>query len=144
MVRALRDIGITCRDDERTPRDWSGMVSKFTELCIDCARPRELAEFWSSVLDYPIVADEEEDEVEIKGADDSGPSLLFVVVPEGKAAKNRLHIDVNPVDRSQAEEVERVLALGARKIDIGQGEVGWVVMADPEDNEFCILQTQAS
>ncbi|CAN5728359.1 VOC family protein [soil metagenome] len=119
------------------------MVSKFTELCIDCARPRELAYFWSSVLDYSIVSDEE-DEVEIKGADDSGPSLLFAPVPEGKSVKNRLHIDVNPVDRSQAEEVERVLALGARKVDIGQGDVDWVVLADPEDNEFCILRTQVS
>jgi hypothetical protein len=117
------------------------MTGKFTELCIDCARPRELAEFWSAVLDYPIT-DEDEDSVEIRGGEGSGPSLLFVEVPEAKTVKNRLHIDVNPVDRTQADEVERVLALGARKVDIGQGDVSWVVLADPEGNEFCILRTQ--
>ncbi|HYI43922.1 MAG TPA: VOC family protein, partial [Actinomycetota bacterium] len=56
------------------------------------------------------------------------------------SVKNRLHIDVSPRDRDQAEEVERIIELGARRIDIGQGEVSWVVLADQEDNEFCVLR----
>jgi hypothetical protein len=68
------------------------------------------------------------------------PTLVFIKVPESKAVKNRLHIDVSPIDRGQDEEVERLLALGARRVDIGQGEQSWVVLADPEDNEFCVLR----
>ncbi|MPY85727.1 MAG: hypothetical protein GEV00_21070, partial [Actinophytocola sp.] len=59
--------------------------------------------------------------------------------PEDKQVKNRLHIDVNPTDREQADEVARLLALGARHVDVGQGDVSWVVLADPEGNEFCVL-----
>jgi len=69
------------------------------------------------------------------------PTIVFVPVPERKSVKNRVHIDVNPIDRTQAEEVERLEALGARRVDVGQGDVGWVVMADPEGNEFCVLRS---
>ncbi|WP_413755419.1 VOC family protein [Streptomyces sp. MMBL 11-3] len=65
-------------------------------------------------------------------------------VPEGRAAKNRLHLDVSPVDRSTEDEVARLLALGAGKTDVGQGAGRtWEVVADPEDNEFCVLRTPA-
>jgi hypothetical protein len=68
------------------------------------------------------------------------PTLTFARVPEGKTVKNRLHLDVNPTDREQDEEVRRLLGLGARHADVGQGpDVSWVVMADPEGNEFCVL-----
>jgi hypothetical protein len=61
-------------------------------------------------------------------------------VPEGKTVKNRLHLDVNPTDREQDEEVRRLLDLGARYADVGQtGDESWVVLADPEGNEFCVL-----
>jgi hypothetical protein len=67
------------------------------------------------------------------------PDLLFLEVPEAKSVKNRLHLDLRPDD--QTAEVERVIALGARRVDVGQsGDVGWVVLADPEDNEFCVLR----
>jgi hypothetical protein len=66
------------------------------------------------------------------------PDILFLAVPDTKVAKNRLHFDLRPAD--QAAEVARLLELGARQKDIGQGEVSWVVMADPEDNEFCVLR----
>ena len=57
-----------------------------------------------------------------------------------KSVKNRLHLDVNPTDREQDEEVRRLLGLGARRADVGQtGDEGWVVLADPEGNEFCVL-----
>lgn len=69
------------------------------------------------------------------------PTLVFGPVPEAKSVKNRLHIDVSPVDCSRDEEVERLLGLGSSHVDIGQGEQSWVVLADPEGNEFCVLRT---
>ena len=67
------------------------------------------------------------------------PAVAFVLVPETKSVKNRLHLDLTPVDRDQQEEVSRLEALGARRVDIGQLDAPWVVMADPEDNEFCVM-----
>ena len=115
------------------------MPVRFTELCIDCSDPQGLAEFWSAVLDYKIT-EADDDGVAIQGPEGSGPLLLFVKVPEDKTVKNRLHIDVSPSNGNQEQEVERILDLGARRIDIGQGDVSWVVMADPEGNEFCVLR----
>jgi hypothetical protein len=123
------------------------MTSKFTELAIDCADPGGLARFWSSVLDYEVL-DEAEEVVSIgspavpEGKSRRGPvppTLTFARVPEGKTVKNRLHLDVNPTDREQDEEVRRLLDLGARHADVGQGDESWVVLADPEGNEFCVL-----
>jgi hypothetical protein len=65
--------------------------------------------------------------------------LNTCVEPEGKTVKNRIHVDVSPTDREQADEVRRLLDLGARPADVGQGDVSWVVLADPEGNEFCVL-----
>ncbi|HSS09235.1 MAG TPA: VOC family protein, partial [Acidimicrobiales bacterium] len=70
----------------------------------------------------------------------SRPTLVFVPVPDAKTVKNRLHIDLNPVGADQETELERLMALGARPVDIGQGEQSWVVLADPEGNEFCLLR----
>lgn len=126
------------------------MSSKFTELAIDCHDPRRLADFWCAVLGYEV-REEDEDGVSIsapeltEGKDRRGPippMLTLLAVPESKSVKNRLHIDVNPTDREQGEEVERLLDLGARHVDIGQGEQSWVVLTDPEGNEFCVLQTR--
>jgi hypothetical protein len=72
------------------------------------------------------------------------PTLVFVRVPESKIVKNRLHLDVSPIDGSTEDEVTRLLGLGATRADVGQGpNQGWVVMADPEGNEFCVLRTLA-
>jgi Glyoxalase-like domain len=124
------------------------MASKFTELAIDCADPGGLARFWCSVLDYQVQA-EDDGLVTIgspmvpDGTNRRGPVpplLTFARVPEGKTVKNRLHLDLSPTDREQADEVARLLGLGARHADVGQGPgVSWVVMADPEGNEFCVL-----
>lgn len=123
------------------------MTSKFTELAIDCADPHALARFWCSVLGYEV-QDEDEETVTIgsslvsDGKNHLGPvppTLTFAKVPEGKTLKNRLHLDVNPTDREQDDEVRRLLDLGARRADVGQGEESWVVLADPEGNEFCVL-----
>ncbi|MEU8097066.1 VOC family protein [Streptomyces rubiginosohelvolus] len=128
------------------------MAGKFTELAIDCADPAALARFWCSVLDYEVQGVEEGEEVVTigppsvpEGKNRPGPvppALTFARVPEGKTLKNRLHIDVNPTDREQDEEVERLLALGARRADVGQGGASWVVLTDPEGNEFCVLATR--
>src|SRR5579871_139449 len=125
------------------------MTSRFTELVIDCHRPEELAAFWCAVLGYEII-DRQDGDVEIASwhptaeavrAQVNPPTLLFQKVPESKTVKNRLHLDVSPIDRGRDEEVERLLALGARHVDIGQGEQSWVVLADPEGNEFCVLRS---
>src|SRR5690242_5922310 len=111
------------------------MSSKFTELAIDCADPNRLARFWCSVLDYEV-RDEDSEIVTIGppavSTDDRGPvppTLTFARVPESKTVKNRLHLDVSPSDREQADEVRRLLDLGARRADVGQGDQSWVVLA---------------
>jgi Glyoxalase-like domain len=123
------------------------MTSKLTELAIDCADPDGLARFWSAVLDYErYEAADESVTIGPPGAsEDEGrpgpvpPILTFARVPEAKTVKNRLHFDVNPSDREQDDEVRRLLDLGARHADVGQGDESWVVLADPEGNEFCVL-----
>jgi glyoxalase superfamily protein len=124
------------------------MASKFTELAIDCADPHGLAGFWCSVLDYEVQNEEDDGSVTIgspavpEGKSRPGPvppTLTFAPVPEPKTVKNRLHVDVNPTDREQDAEVSRLLDLGARRADVGQGDASWVVLADPEGNEFCVL-----
>jgi hypothetical protein len=131
------------------------MTSRLTETNIDCADPVRLAEFWCAALGYVVTLTEPDfleiappgrSDAEILDAVRQGPivpSLTFGVVPEGKTAKNRVHLDISPIDCTQAEEVARLEALGARRVDIGQGEQSWVVMADPEDNEFCVLRSLA-
>ena len=125
------------------------MASKFTELAIDCADPAGLARFWCAVLDYEVQDDDGivtiGSPVVRDGKDRLGPvppTLTFAHVPEGKTVKNRLHLDVNPTDREQDDEVRRLLDLGARRADVGQGDESWVVLADPEGNEFCVLASR--
>jgi predicted enzyme related to lactoylglutathione lyase len=115
------------------------MSSRWYSVVIDAADPARLARWWAEVLGYKI-AFEASDEVAIMPADRThpGPGLVFVPVPEAKTVKNRLHIDLNP--DNQEAEVERLVDMGARRVDVGQGdEVSWVVLADPEGNEFCVL-----
>jgi len=80
--------------------------------------------------------------------DGVAPDLLFLRVPEAKAGKNRLHLDLRPGGMTgqgdQAAEIARLEGLGARRVDLGQGEVSWVVMADPEGNEFCVLRAPSA
>ncbi len=116
------------------------MPSRFYTVVIDSGDPAVLARFWAAVLDWQIVF-EAPDEVVIAKGEDMYPGLVFVPVPEAKGIKNRLHIDLVPDDRDA--EVERVLALGASRADVGQDdEVTWVVLADPEGNEFCVLSAR--
>jgi hypothetical protein len=91
------------------------------------------------VLGWPVVDADGFFWLSATGEPTSPPLLVFVPVPEAKTVKNRVHLDVNPSGCDQAEELERLLALGARRVDVGQGDQPWVVLADPEGNEFCLL-----
>jgi predicted enzyme related to lactoylglutathione lyase len=117
------------------------MASRWYHLVIDAKDPAALARFWAAVLGYQILYEGPGELVIGTGAHDY-PGICFVPVPEDKAGKNRLHIDLDPDDRDA--EVERILALGARHADVGQGDVSWVVLADPEGNEFCVLRSHRS
>jgi catechol 2,3-dioxygenase-like lactoylglutathione lyase family enzyme len=111
-------------------------------LCIDSADPLKIARFWAAALGWRL---EYENDSEVvleppEGSPEDGvaPDLLFLKVDDPKTVKNRLHLDLRP--RDQAAEVARLEALGARRADVGQGDVSWVVLADPDGNEFCVLK----
>jgi catechol 2,3-dioxygenase-like lactoylglutathione lyase family enzyme len=112
-------------------------------LCLDTTDPARLASFWEAALGWRRTYDKD-DEVVLEppeGSPEDGivPDLLFLRVPQNKADKNPLHLDLRPDD--QAAEVARLERLGARRVDIGQGaDASWVVMADPAGNEFCVLR----
>jgi hypothetical protein len=107
---------------------------------ITCDGTREVGYFWSEALGWPLVWDQDE-ETAIRAPDGTGPFITWGGPPLApKIAKNRLHLDIAPPDHvDQHAEVERLVSLGATRIDIGQGGVSWVVMADPDDNEFRVL-----
>ena len=116
------------------------MGSKLWTVVVDAHDPPALARWWASVLDWKIFY-EAPDEVVITKDDQTFPGIVFVLVPEAKTVKNRLHIDLNP-DADRDAEIERLVGLGARTVDIGQGDVAWTVLADPEGNEFCVLRAR--
>lgn len=113
------------------------MANRITSIAIDCADPRLLAAFWSTVLGWQVTG-HDEDSVSI-GTRGAPFGIEFLEVPEPKQTKNRLHLDLNATDRDQKAELDRLIDLGARPADIGQGDVSWYVLADPEGNEFCLL-----
>lgn len=116
------------------------MGSRFYTIVIDSHDPAALGRFWAAVLDYKVLY-EATDEVVVGRDEETSPALIFVPVPEAKAVKNRLHIDLNPDDRDA--EVARLIGLGATRADVGQGpDATWVVLADPEGNEFCVLRAR--
>ena len=112
------------------------MTSRIGDIVIDCADPRVLGSFWCAVLGYRVFA-QDDTGVAIRGATVS-PDILFIRVPEPKTTKNRLHFDVCAVDRGQEEELARLLSLGAKRSGI-VGSGSWVVLEDPEGNEFCLM-----
>lgn len=120
-----------------------GMSLRVQCMCIDTVDPGHLAGFWQSALGWRRTY-EREDQVVLEpplGSRKDGvvPDLLFLRVPEDRVGKNRIHLDLRPVD--QAAEVARLEELGARRADVGQGaDVSWVVMTDPAGNEFCVLR----
>ena len=122
------------------------MPSAISSIALDAVDPSRLAEFWTQALGYRIAETDEDGVVSLVPADGAaGPDIDIIPVPEEKTVKNRLHLDLRSSGGStQQEEVDRLLALGAVHADVGQGpDVTWVVLADPEGNEFCILQRSA-
>ena len=120
------------------------MVSRISELVLNCADPELLARFWCGVLGY-VELDREDGSIEIgpPGTGFGGLQPTIILSPSSNPRTGRLplHIDVNPVDWDQDAELERLLALGARPADVGQtGNEPWHVLADPEGNEFCLLR----
>jgi predicted enzyme related to lactoylglutathione lyase len=113
-------------------------------IVVDAHDLTGLARFWVQVLDWKILS-EHEREVVI-GPDETAPvGICFMPVADQKTVKNRLHLDLTPSSGDQAAEVERILALGARRVDIGQtGAESWTVLADPEGNEFCVVRAKAT
>jgi predicted enzyme related to lactoylglutathione lyase len=120
------------------------MPTRLVHLAADALDPPSLARFWAAALGWEVV-DEDPGESDVAPSGyhypDAGAVLIaFVPVPEPKTGKNRLHLDLATRSAEhQAAEVERLLALGAVPADIGQKDVPWVVLADPEGNEFCVL-----
>ena len=109
---------------------------------VNCDGSREVGCFWSTALGWPLVWDQDE-ETAIRSPDGTGPFITWGGGPDiPKVGKNRLHLDIVPVDGDQQAEVDRLVSLGATRVDIGQGSVDWVVMSDPDDNEFCLLSSE--
>ena len=106
---------------------------------ITCDGSPEVGYFWSEALGWPLVWDRDE-ETAIRAPDGTGPFITWGPPVPPKITKNRLHLDIAPPPHGdQRAEVDRLVSLGATRIDIGQGDVDWVVMADPDGNEFCVL-----
>ena len=112
------------------------MSLEWEQIVVDAAQPAVLGRWWANALGW-VVTFEADEEYEIRSAPDRLPGLVFVPVRDPKVTKNRLHLDFRPDD--QTAEVERLLALGAHVVDVGQVKWPWVVLADPEGNEFCVL-----
>jgi hypothetical protein len=123
------------------------VTSYISHTTVDCANAYELSEWWKRVLDYVDLPDDPNepghDECMIQSPDGEH-QLLFIEVPDTKSVKNRIHFDLRPSSSTRDEEVGRLLGIGATQVaDLrDQQGLGWVVMADPEANEFCVLRSE--
>ena len=128
------------------------MTSRIISLPIDSTDPQRLAGFWADVLGWRVretgfqQTEHGPDGAVLTPPSGDGVELDFRWVPEPKTTKNRLHLDMTPEPHEDhAAEVARIVALGARRVDVGQGEdAPWAVLADPEGNEFCVLPPKRS
>jgi hypothetical protein len=120
------------------------MTVRIRHITVDCAKCYDLSLFWSALTGFRENPDDpnlpEHTEAAIEAPDGSA-AMLFIQVPEGKAGKNRIHLDLQPTDATRDEEVQRILGLGATIVGDFRKEdgTGWVTMADPEGNEFCVV-----
>ena len=132
------------------------MALRWYTAVIDCHDVAAQAKWWAEALGWKTVYEADDEVVLVPGYvteelvastpwDRVGPGLVFVPVPEGKTVKNRIHIDLAPhLDDDRDAEIERLLAMGATRTDVGQdGSETWDVLADPEGNEFCVLSSRA-
>ncbi|CRK55738.1 hypothetical protein [Alloactinosynnema sp. L-07] len=118
------------------------MATRLINLVVACLDPVALARFWGDLLGWHVsFADDEEIDLQAPAGDGWRIDLAFLPVPEPKVVKNRLHLDLSSTSLPDRDRiVSRARDLGARPVDIGQGETPWVVLADPEGNEFCVLE----
>jgi hypothetical protein len=120
------------------PSGQYGRVLKWEQLVVDARDPVSLGKWWAHALEWVVVNDDP-DEFEIRSEPGRFPGILFATAPEEKSRKNRLHLDLRPDDHDG--EVARLVSFGAKRTDVGQGEPSWIVLADPEGNEFCVLRS---
>lgn len=115
------------------------MPSRVAVVVIDAVQPQLIADFWCDVLGWQVV-EQDAEVISIAPADGAWPTIDVVAVPERKSVKNRLHLDLRADGIATAQELERLLRLGARRVNVGQQpDVSWVVLSHPEGNEFCLL-----
>ena len=124
------------------------MTSRISHTAVDSRNAYAQSLWWAKVLDMaedPDDPNEPGDEECSIVTEDRRTEVLFIEVPEGKQVKNRLHFDLRPIDRTRDEEIERVLGIGATQFDDRRNDdgTGWMVLLDPEGNEFCILRSDA-
>jgi Glyoxalase-like domain len=124
------------------------MTARPRNITFDCADPYALVQFWAQVTGYQQDPDDPNGPGDPEGlllGPDGQPNLLFIAVPEPKTVKNRVHLDLEPDDRTRDQEVERLLGIGATRVaDLRRPDgSGWVVLADPEGNEFCVERSAA-
>ncbi|MFG2982129.1 VOC family protein [Streptomyces sp. NPDC048258] len=116
------------------------MALEWEQTVVDARDPAALGSWWARALGWVVVNDSPE-EYEVRPGPERLPGVVFVPVPDPKTSKNRLHLGFRPDD--QAAEVRRLVGLGTRHADVGQGaDATWVVPADPEGNEFCVLASR--
>jgi hypothetical protein len=124
-------------------RSTGGMASVLREIVFDCKDPAALGAFWRDVLAWELHRDDEHGYcwlLPFDADEASDLALVFLPVAEAKRSKNRVHVDVSPTGADQSQELARLEALGASRVDVGQGDAPWIVLADPEGNEFCLLR----
>ncbi len=121
------------------PRDVYRDTGPIAAVVVDCVDPRAMARFWGEAIDWALL-EVTDDHARLRSAQDVGPFLEFVRTPSVRTWWNRVHLDLLPYPGDDQEaEVARLGALGAASADVGQGDVPWTVLADPEGNEFCVL-----
>ncbi|MGC4940612.1 VOC family protein [Kribbella sp. DT2] len=131
------------------------MALRWYSVVVDCADVKAQAAWWAEALDWRVIIATDDECVIIPSWVDEaamretpwervGPGIVFVPVPEGKAVKNRLHLDFAPhTSQDRDAEIARLESLGARRVDVGQpDEPSWTVLSDPEGNEFCVLSSR--
>ncbi|NYE94863.1 hypothetical protein FHU41_001084 [Psychromicrobium silvestre] len=125
------------------PREIYQDTGPIAAVVVNCADPRAMARFWSEAMDWDLL-EVNDDQARLRSAKGVGPYLEFLRVPV-ETVWNRVHLDLMPYsNHDQAAEAARLRALGAKDIDLGQGDVPWLCLADPEGNEFCVLASGGS
>ena len=124
------------------PRDVYSGTGPVAAIVTDCHDPAALARFWSQAAGWTVCY-QEDDYAGLRSPAGAGPFLEFLRIPDAKRVKNRLHPDLAPEKSDDRDaELARLLAAGATRVDVGQGEATWAVLADPEGNEFCLLSSR--